>query len=319
MKKINIIFAINTILCLTSPLAWAITKKIRPQVSEATVLGQQLVKELSESVKTANEKYKSTTVALEKEEAARAARDAAQNLIDALNDVKTFGTDVIKGYNSKQVQIAAITLAELLTRFHTLKLEIKSKRMEIANMTDAGIFMDAPIAGKEEERSKAIKDLQYYHQTKKDMQKAIADQEVVLGKTWSNIITTAIYNLIIGNSRGICYEIDWSFGAHTPQILTNDQPHIQQAARVRQKLTKRQHAAIKSWNRLSKSELLTKDISSKRQLDEAKNLLDQLNGIKQDLQNVPVKYKDVLYKVNAATESLENKMAAAKKNWLKIV
>src|SRR5579872_977575 len=316
-KRVNIVFITSVLLLSLSPATHAINK-IRPKVSEATALGQQLIKELTENIKIANQAHKDATSAMEKEEAARSARDAAQNLMDALNDIKTFGNDMIKGYNSRQIQIAAITLAELITRLNSLTIEIKSKRMEIADMTDDRVLMDTAVDGKEEQRSKTMKDLQYDHKIKKDIQKAIADQEAILGKAWSSIITCATYKLLVGNSRGICYDIDWTFGGSSPKMLENNQS-AQQPKTVRQKLTKQQHAALKSWNRLSKSELLSKDITSTRQLDEAKNMLDQLNNIKEDLKNVPVKYKDTLYRVNAAADSLEQKMAAAKKNWLKIV
>ena len=316
-KRGNIIFITSVLVLSLSSIAHAINK-IRPQISEATVLGQQLIKELTDNIKIANQAYKNASSAMEKEEAARSARDAAQNFMEALNDIKTFGNDTIRGYNSRQIQIAAITLAELITRLNSVTIEIKSKRMEIADMTDAGVFMDTAIAGKEEQRSKTMKELQYDHKIKKDIQKAIADQEAILGKTWSSTITCAIYNLLVGNSRGICYDIDWTFGGNGPQMSAYN-PSAQQSKTPRQKLTKQQHAALKAWNRLSKSELLSKEITSTRQLDEAKNMLDQLNNIKEDLRNVPVKYKDTLYKVNAAADSLEQKMAAAKKNWLKIV
>jgi len=135
-------------------------------------MGQQLIKELGENVKTTNTIFKTAASGPERQEAAKNAQESAQNLIDALNDIKTFGTDVIRGYNSKQIQIAAITLAELLTRLNTIKIEIKSKRMEIADMTNVGVFIDTALSGKEALRNQAIKEQKKSSRNKKSHKKS---------------------------------------------------------------------------------------------------------------------------------------------------
>lgn len=322
-KTIKAIFIINMVICLTSSGIINAAPKTKPRpISEATMLGQQLVKELNDNIKKANETFKGT-IGLERENAEKDARDAAQNLTNALNDIKTFGTDIIRGYNPKQIQIAAITLAELITRLHRLKLEIKAKRLEVADMTDVGMIVDSALPGKEAQRSQAMKDQQYNHKEKSDIRKAMDAQKEILGTKWSDIITLVTYNLLIGSSLGICYDIDWSFGAHTAQILESGQtvnkPRL--ATRSKQKLTKRQHAAIKSWYRLSKSELLTKEISSTQQVVQANDLLKKLQDVQDDLKDVPpiAKYKNIAHEVNKAVTSLSQKIDVAKTRWLKIV
>ena len=321
-KTIKAVFITSIIVCLNSSSVINALPKTRA-ISEATMLGQQLIKEIDENIKKTNEIFKSATSGPEREEAAKNACDAAQNLIDALNDIKTFGTDIIRGYNPKQIQTAAITLAELLTRLHRTKLEIKSKRMEIIEMTRVGIFFDTVISGKEAQRNQAIKEQQNNHKEKSDIEKAMGAQKEILGITWNNIITSAIYNLLIGNSLGICYEIDWSFGTHNAKILENSQTNNKQmiATSSRQKLTKRQHAAIKSWHRLSKSELLSKELSSTEEVIQANNLLKQLQNIQDDLKNVPAmaRYKNIVHAVTKAANSLSQKIDAAKTRWLKII
>jgi len=323
MKKIvNIVFA-STILLFTNQNINAVPKAKPRPISEATMLGQQLIKELEENIKKTNEAFKSATTPLQKEEATKNAQDAAQNLINALNDIKTFGTDVVRGYNPKQIQIAAITLAELITRLHRIKLEIKNKRLEIADMTNVGVFIDSPLSGKEAQRSQAVKDQQYNHKEKNDIKKAMDAQKEILGTKWSDIITSVTYTLLIGNALGICYEIDWSFGAHNAKVLENGQtvnrPILPRSSK--QKLTKRQHAAIKSWYRLSKSELLTKEISSTQQVVQANDLLKKLQNVQEDLKDVPpvAKYKNIAHEVTKAVNSLSQKIDAAKTRWLKIV
>lgn len=321
MKKIKIAITTAAIIYVTSCSIIHALPKPRP-ISEATILGQQLIRELSHDIRKANDMYDAAASISEKEEITKNAREAAQNLVEALNDVKTFGTDVIRGYHPKQIQIAAITLANRLIRLNIEKIKIKSRRTEIAGITNIGVLIDTAVSGKEAERNQAIRDQQYNHKVKNDIQSAIEYQEEILGPKWTNAIKSVIYNLLVGNSLGICYDIDWSFGAHNTSILERSHhgsDHAQGSSS--RKLTKKQHAAIKSWHHLSKSKLLSKDLASTEEVIQAKDLLKKLEYIREDLKNVPTKakYKDIVHRVNKSIDSLSHKIETTKTRWLKVV
>jgi hypothetical protein len=315
------IVAIASIATISTIETYPIKKRA---LSEANMLGQQVIRELGESVKQANEVFKAAIGDEERQSALKNAREAAQTLINTLNDIKTFGNDVVNGYNPAQRRHAAITLAELLMRENSQKIQIESKRLEIRDMTDIGYFVDTAKSGKVEARSQAEKKQRELHAELKDIRKAMSDQEMILGQPWSNTIKLTIHNLIVGNSYGIAYGIDWYSGAPGAQLLeTNGTTKKQSAARTSQhtrsaKLTKKQHAAIRSWHNLSKSELLSKEIATAYQLNQAKDLLEKMIAIKQDLKDVSEKYQHIADKVSSSIDSLERKIDRAKVSWLKV-
>jgi|GEM_PF-3163450 hypothetical protein len=293
-------------------------------VSEGTILGQQVIRELGENVKKANILYKAAVTDAERQEALKVAREAAQTLINTLNDIKTFGNDIVKGYNAAQRRQAAITMAELLMRENTLDIEIKSKRMEIRDMTNIGYIIDSPVPGKAEAREQAIRDLKSLHATLKDIRKAINDQEAILGKSWGNTIKLAIHNLIVGNSLGIAHGIDWYFGGAGAKLLAKDGTSQESTAFAHSSRrtpgnAKKQNAALRSWRHLRKSELLSKEIASAHELSQAKDLLNKLTAIKQDLKDVPIKHQSTLDAVSSSVDSLSRKIDRAKVSWLKVV
>ena len=294
--------------------------------SEATMLGQQVIRELGGNVKKSNIVYKASVEDVERQEALKNAHDAAQILLNTLNDIKTFGNAIIRGYNSAQRRRAAITLAELLMRENTLEIEIKSKRMEIRDMTSIGYVIDTAMPGKAEIREQAIKEQKKLHIILKDIRKAMNDQEAILSQPWSNTIKLAIHNLIVGNSLGIAYGVDWYFGGPGAKLLAEDgttkkHPAIAPASKRMHNTgdAKKQNSAIRSWHHLRKSELLSKEISSAHQLSQAKDLLNKMIAIKKDLRGVPTKHKAILDKVSSSIDSLERKIDRAKVSWLKVV
>jgi hypothetical protein len=319
MNTLSII-AVASIATISTIESYPIKKRA---LSEANMIGQQVIRELGENVKKANEVFKVAIGDEERQPALKNAREAAQTLINALNDIKTFGNDVVNGYNPAQRRHAAITLAELLMRENSQKIQIESNRLEIRDMTDIGVFVDTAKPGKAEIRSQAEKKQRELHAELKDIRKAMSDQEMILGQPWSNTIKLAIHNLIVGNSYGIAYGIDWYSVAPGAQLLEPNGTTKRQSARGSQrihseKVTKKQNAAIRSWHHLSKSELLSKEIATAYQLNQAKDLLDKLINIKEDLKDVPAKQQRILDKVNSSIESLERKIDRAKVSWLKV-
>lgn len=287
--------------------------------SEANKLGQQVVRELGENVKTANLIFRAAIGENERQDALKKAHEAAKTLLNTLSDIKTYGT--IKGYNSAQIRQAAITLAELLTRQNSLKIELENKRMEIMDMMDIGYVFDTPKKGKAEAYAQAKKEQKKLHVTYKEIGQAIKNQEIILGEDWSNTIKLAVQNLIVGSSYGIAYGIDWYFGDRGAKLLTeeNQSKATVPAPKSRRStpLTHKQKSAIKSWHHLRKSELLSKEITTAYQLTQAKELLNKLNAIKEDIKNVPLKHKYVLDKVTENADSLTRKVDRAKTRWLK--
>lgn len=292
---------------------------VKIQQSESERLGQQVIRELGDKIKQANAVFRSAVTDTEREDALKGAHEAAQTLLNTLNDIKTFGTNETKGYNPAQKRLAAITLAERLTRENSLNAEIKSKRMEIKDMTDPNSLLSFARPGKSEARNQAEKEIQALHKERNNVRKAIADQETILGQEWSDTIKLATNNLIVGSSYGIAYGIDWYFGDRGAKLMTEkNHKSVKKSKRIsKQPLTNKQKTAIKSWHHVRKSELLSKEISTAYQLTQAKELLNKLNVIKEDLQNVPLKYKHVLSKVTENADSLERKIERSKTRWLK--
>ncbi|HEX4068814.1 MAG TPA: hypothetical protein VHX42_01825 [Candidatus Babeliales bacterium] len=295
-------------------------KKIKQ--SESEKLGQQVIRELGDNIKQANGVFKAAVTDTEKRTALERAHDEAKILLDTLNDVKTFGNDIIRGYNPAQRRLAAITLAELLMRENSVNVEIKSVRMEIKDMTDSRSLFKSAKSGKSEQRDQAEKKIKELHTERKDVRKAIADQETILGQTWSDTIRLAINNLIVGSSYGIAYGIDWYVSGHGAKLMTTapNKTVSSEPKTVRNNpssITKEQKAAIKSWRHLRKNELLSQEIATAYQLTQAKELLNKLNAIKDDLRNVPLKYKYVLDQVTENSDSLARKVDRAKTRWLK--
>lgn len=290
---------------------------------EAPVLGQQVIRELGANVETANIVFKASVGDAEKQISLKNAREAAQTLLDNLNDLKTFGTNIIKGYNPAQRRQAALTLADLLMRENSLKIELESNRLKIRDMTDVGFIIDTAKPGKADVRSQAEKKQRRLHAELKDIRAAMNDQEMILGQPWSNTIKLAIHNLIVGNSYGIAYDIDWHAGTHgaklTQESGTAKKHHASKQHMRGSAETKKQHAAIKSWHNLRKSEILSKEISTAYQLTQAKDLLTKLNNIKEDLKDVPARHQHVLDRVSESIDSLSRKIDRAKGLWLKVV
>jgi hypothetical protein len=290
--------------------------------SEANRLGQQVIRELGDNVKRANLVFRAAVSENERQDALKNAHEAAKTLLNTLNDVKTYGNETIKGYNAAQRKHAAITLAELLTRENSLKIEIENKKMEIADMTDIGYILNSPKKGKAEQHAQAKKEKKALGIELNNIRQAIRDQEMILKQDWSNTIRLAIQNLIVGSSYGIAYGIDWYFGDHGAKLLTeeNNKPQaMNREPKMKRSmpLTNKQKAAIKSWHHLRKSELLSKEITTAYQLAQAKELLIKLNNIKDDLKNVSVKHKYILDKVTENADSLARKIDRAKTRWLK--
>jgi hypothetical protein len=316
MKKISLLTA--TVLCIST-----ITSNAR-RFSEEHTLGQQVIRELGENVKTANLIFRASVGEIERQEALKNAHMAAQTLLNTLNDIKTYGNDTIKGYNAAQRRQAAITLAELLTRENSLNIEIKNKKMEIMDMMDMGYVFDAPKPGKSEIYAQARNEKKDLYATLKEVNLAIKNQEIILGDDWTRTIKLAVQNLILGSSYGIAYGIDWYFGDRGAKLLTENNPSQSMAPGTRKgkikqstPLTKKQKAAIKSWNHLRKAELLSKEIITAYQLTQAKELLNKLGIIKKDLKDVPLKQKYILDRVTDNYDSLERKIDRSKTRWLK--
>jgi hypothetical protein len=290
--------------------------------SEAEMLGQQVIRELGDKIKQENNVFRAAVTATERQDALKNAHEAAQTLLNTLNDIKTFGSNTARGYTPAQRRLAAITLAELLTRENSVNVEIKSKRMEIKDMTDPNSLFSFAKSGKSEARAQAEKDIKKLHSERNNVRKAISDQEAILGPEWSDTIRLATNNLIVGSSYGIAYGIDWYFGDHGAKLMTEktSAPAAKsKAARSKKQpsLTDKQKAAIKSWHHLRKSELLSKEITTAYQLTQAKELLNNLNAIQEDLKDVPSKHKHVLDKVTENADSLARKIDRSKTRWLK--
>ena len=211
-------------------------------------------------------------------------------------------------------------MAELLTRQNSLKIEIENKRMEKMDMVEPGLW-DSVKPGKTEAYAQATKELRDLIGQEKSTRLAISNQEAILGREWSNTITLAIQNLIVGSSYGIAYGIDWYFGDRGARLLIENDKSKSMARNSKIKrskpLTKKEQSAIRSWNHLRKSKLLSKDIITAYQLTQAKELLEKINDIKDDLKNVPAKYQSVLDKVTENSDSLTKKVNRAKTRWLK--
>lgn len=319
MKKISLLTA--TVLCV-STISSNITA--RQQLSEANTLGQQVVRELGEKVKEKNLIFRSAVGDIERQESLKNAHMAAQTLLNTLNDIKTYGSDTIRGYNAAQRRQAAITLAELITRENSLHIEIKNKRLEIKDMTDPNSLLSFAKPGKSEARSQAEMDIKKLHLERNNTRKAIADQEAILGTAWSDTIRLAIQNLIVGNSYGIAYGIDWYFGDRGAKLMVeHNQSRAMTPSSARSKskkampLTQKQKSAIKSWNKLRKNELLSKEITTAYELTQAKELLNKLNMVQDDLKDVPLKHKPVLDRVTEKADSLSRKIDRSKTRWLK--
>lgn len=315
MKKISLLTA--TVLCIST-----ITSNAR-RFSEEHTLGQKVVRELGENVKSANLVFRSAVGEIERQEALKNAHMAAQTLLNTINDVKTYGSDTINGYNAAQRRQAAITLAELLTRKNSLNIEIENKRMEIIDMMDIGYVFDAPKPGKSEIYTQAKDEKKDLYASLKEVNLAIKNQEIVLGEEWTRTIKLAVQNLIVGSSYGIAYGIDWYFGDRGARLLTENNPSQSMTSAAKKSkiksapLTKKQKSAIKSWNHLRKSELLTKEIATAYQLSQAKELLNKLGVIKNDLKNIPVKQKYILDRVTENYDALSRKIDRARTRWLK--
>lgn len=318
MKKISLLTA--TVLCVSTITSNAM------RFSEDHTLGQKVIRELGENVKSANIVFRSAVGEIEKQEALKNAHMAAQTLLNTLNDIKTYGNDTIRGYNAAQRRQAAITLAELLTRKNSLNIEIENKKMELIDMMDIGYFCDSPKKGKAEAYAQAKQEKKDLHATLKEVNLAIKSQEAILEECWTNTIKLAIQNLIVGNSYGIAYGVDWYFGDRGARLLTDNNPsqsiasgaHAAKKGKIKPApLTTRQKSAIKSWNHLRKNELLTKEITTAYQLAQAKELLNKLGMIKEDLKNIPLKHKYILDRVSENYDSLERKIDRSKTRWLK--
>jgi hypothetical protein len=318
MKKISLLTA--TVLCIGT-----INNNItaRQRISEANTLGQQVIRELGENVKSANLVFRSAVGEIERQEALKNAHMTAQTLLNTLNDIKTYGSETIKGYNAAQRRQAAINLAELLTRANSINIEIENKRMEKMDMTEDTIF-ESVKPGKSEAYAQATKDLRDLITEEKSTRLAMKNQEAILGQDWSNAIKLAIQNLIVGNSYGIAYGIDWYFGDRGAKLMVEKDRStsmVPAAAAPRAKktmpLTQKQKSAIKSWNKLRKNELLSKEITTAYQLTQAKELLNNLNMVKDDLRNVPLKHKYILDRVTEKSDSLSRKIERSKTRWLK--
>lgn len=310
-------------------------------VSEANLLGQQTIRELGQNVEEANKVFEFAVGEEEHQNAQRNARDAAHTLINTLNDVRTFGNDTVKGYNPSQRRQAAIMLAEFLMRQNALEIKIKSERMKIADMTDSGLIYDSAITGKSEARAKAIKEQKVNHTALREVEQNISHQANILGQAWTRTITIAINSLMAGTALGIAYGIDWYAVGHSARLLGDNniqQPVMyeepaprqikskparrQKIVKPSQKLNPQERAAVKSWNRLSKNKLLSKEIATAYELTQAQDLMAQLENISNDLANVPVRHQPVLGRVNAAIDSLSRRIERARGNlinnrWIK--
>lgn len=294
--------------------------------SESEMLGQQVVRELGDKVRQANMVFKAAVTENEKQDASKDAHEAAQTLVNTLNDIKTFGSDVTRGYNPAQRRLAAITLAEMLMRENSLNAEIKGLRMEIKDMTDPNSWFSFAKSGKSEPRTQTEKEIKQLHEKRKNVRKAISDQEAILGLEWSDTIKLAINNLNVGNSYGIGYGIDWYFGSHGAKLMTEKNQRAaggskKSKAMHKQPLTHQQKAAIKSWHHVRKNKIknkiLSQEITTAYELTQAKELLSELNAIKDDLKDIPSKHKHVLDKVCESADSLSRKIDRARTRWLK--
>jgi hypothetical protein len=289
--------------------------------SEAETLGQQVIRELGDKVKQANNVFRVAVTDTERQNALKNAHEAAQTLLNTLNDIKTYGSNTARGYTPAQRRLAAITLAELLTRENSLNVQIKSTRMEMKDMIDPNSLFSYAKEGKSEAYTQADKEMKQLHAERKNLRKAIVDQETILGPEWSDTIKLATNNLIVGSSYGIAYGIDWYFGDHGAKLMTEKAPASMIKSKAMRKqqpsLTNKQKAAIKSWHHLRKSELLSKEITTAYQLTQAKELLNKLNAIQEDLRDVPSKQKPVLDKVTESADSLARKIDRSKTRWLK--
>jgi hypothetical protein len=318
MKKLSLFTA--TILCIST---LTMSAKRVSKLSEENTLGQQVIRELGENVKSANLVFRSAVSEIERQEALKNAHMAAQTLVNTLNDPKTYGIETIKGYNAAQRRQAAINLAELLTRENSLHIEIKNKRLEITDMTDPNSVFSFAKTGKSETRSQAEMDIKKLHLERNNTRKAIADQEAILGSEWSNIIKIAINNLIVGSSYGIAYGIDWYFGDRGAKLLVANNMSQSMASTGKKgkvksmPLTQKQKSAIKAWKHVRKNELLSKEIATAYQLTQAKELLNKLGMIKEDLKDVPLKQRDILNRVTENYDSLARKIDRSKTRWLK--
>jgi hypothetical protein len=317
MKKISLLTA--TVLCI-STINNNLTAP-RQRFSDEHILGPQMIRELGEDVKAKNLAFRNAVGDVERQEALKNAHMAAQTLLNTLNDIKTYGNETIRGYNAAQRRQAGINLAELRTRANCINIEIDNKRMEKMDMTEESYMFEPVKPGKAEAYAQAKKDLRDLIAEEKSTQLAIKNQEAILGSEWSNAIKLAIQNLIVGNSYGIAYGIDWYFGDRGAKLMVekNQSQAAAPARKVKKSmpLTQKQKSAIKSWNHLRKNELLSKEITTAYQLTQAKELLNKLNMVKDDLQNIPLKHKYILDRVTESSESLARKIDRAKTRWLK--
>ncbi|HSC25111.1 MAG TPA: hypothetical protein VLB80_02740 [Candidatus Babeliales bacterium] len=327
MKKVVYITAFVTVISLSTLIVDAVPTKIHVS-SEATLIGQQLIRELGDKIKTTAHNFQLAQGIVEKKEAIRSAKIAAQELLNALNDVKTFGNDVVRGYLPEQIRQAAIALSELLTRRNALDTQIKGKRTEIDEKTIKGWVWDSPMPGQTETRSHAQKQFRELHYKLKDIQIAILEQERILGKEWSNAIKHAINGLLVGTSFGISYGINWYFQGNRARInkgyisgmmRKNEQNMILPKFPDGSMEAKEFNDAIEEWNFIiAQSDIISKDIITASQLNQAKEVLNKMHSLRSKLKNVPKTYKNILDDVASAIDMVANKIERSKNNWLKV-
>lgn len=157
-----------------------------PEIQKQDKQMNQNLQQKTEALNKAIEQKEKATTPTEKAITEKNVNALAQELIDSINNKRSWDGDIYSGYEKTQKDKAKLAITKLTPMKKNVEKMLARKQADLDKVTSKGFFWNAAIKGKETEYNNLLAEVNKLKETLVRIDTALNDQKVIAGQEWAN-------------------------------------------------------------------------------------------------------------------------------------